>query len=30
VPLKMRTHYLDDDAIADLADIALARRRAWW
>jgi DNA segregation ATPase FtsK/SpoIIIE-like protein len=29
VPLKIRTHYLDDDAIADLADIAVARRRAW-
>jgi len=28
VPLKIRTHYLDDDAIADLAHIAAARRRA--
>ena len=31
VPLKVRSHYLDDDAIADLADIAVARRKAaWW
>jgi DNA segregation ATPase FtsK/SpoIIIE-like protein len=31
VPVKVRTHYLDDDAIADLADIAVARRKAnWW
>jgi DNA segregation ATPase FtsK/SpoIIIE-like protein len=28
VPVKIRTHYLDDDAIAELADIAAARRRA--
>ena len=28
VPHKIRTHYLDDDGIADLADIAVARRRA--
>jgi hypothetical protein len=31
VPVKVRTHYLDDDAIADLAGIAAARRKAaWW
>jgi hypothetical protein len=29
VPIKVRTHFLDDDAIADLAGIALARRSAW-
>jgi hypothetical protein len=28
VPTKIRTLYLDDDAIADLADIAAARRKA--
>ena len=28
VPVKVRTHYLDDDAIADLADIAVAQRKA--
>jgi S-DNA-T family DNA segregation ATPase FtsK/SpoIIIE len=28
VPVKIRTHYLDDAAIAELADIAAARRRA--
>jgi hypothetical protein len=28
VPVKIRTHYLDDDAIADLAHSAAARRRA--
>jgi hypothetical protein len=28
VPIKVRTHYLDDDAIADLAGIAVARRKA--
>jgi hypothetical protein len=31
VPVKVRTHYLDDDSMADLADIADARRKAaWW
>lgn len=31
VPVKVRTHHLDDDAIADLADIAVAQRKAaWW
>lgn len=31
VPVKIRTHYLDDYAIADLADIAAAQRKAaWW
>jgi DNA segregation ATPase FtsK/SpoIIIE-like protein len=30
VPVKVRTHYLDDDAIADLADIAVAQRKAAW
>jgi hypothetical protein len=31
VPVKVRTYYLDDDAIADLADIAAAQRKAaWW
>ena len=31
VPVKIRTHYLDDDAISDLADIAAAQRKAaWW
>jgi hypothetical protein len=29
VPVKVRTHYLDDDAIADLAGIAATRRSAW-
>jgi hypothetical protein len=27
VPVKVRTHYLDDDAIAEIADIAVAQRR---
>jgi S-DNA-T family DNA segregation ATPase FtsK/SpoIIIE len=30
VPVKIRTHFLDDDAIADLAGFALARRKATW
>jgi hypothetical protein len=31
VPRKVRSHYLDDAAIAHLADIALAQREAaWW
>jgi S-DNA-T family DNA segregation ATPase FtsK/SpoIIIE len=28
VPVKIRSHHLDDDAIADLAEIAVARRKA--
>jgi DNA segregation ATPase FtsK/SpoIIIE-like protein len=31
VPVKIRTHHLDDDAIADLAAVASAQRKAaWW
>ena len=31
VPVKVRTHYLDDDTIAHLADIAAAKRKAaYW
>jgi len=26
VPVKIRTHYLDDDAIAELAQLAFVRR----
>ena len=29
VPVKLRTHYLDDDAIAELAQLAARRRNPW-
>jgi S-DNA-T family DNA segregation ATPase FtsK/SpoIIIE len=29
VPLKLRTHYLDDDSIAELAQLAARRRNPW-